>query len=85
MVDPRRLELLLELSRLGSMREVSEAMGITTSTVSQQIAVLAREANRPRRLTCSPRTRPACSVAAWSASLSVRVEPGDAVRCGALP
>ena len=59
MVDPRRLELLLELSRLGSMREVSEAMGITTSTVSQQIAVLAREANRPRRLTCSPRTRPA--------------------------
>ena len=39
MVDPRRLELLLELSRLGSMREVSEAMNITTSTVSQQIAV----------------------------------------------
>ncbi len=47
MVDPRRLELLLELSRLGSMREVSEAMGITTSTVSQQIAVLAREAGTP--------------------------------------
>jgi DNA-binding transcriptional LysR family regulator len=46
-VDPRRLELLLELSRLGSMREVSEAMGITTSTVSQQIAVLAREAGTP--------------------------------------
>ena len=47
MVDPRRLELLLELSRLGSMREVSEAMNITTSTVSQQIAVLAREAGTP--------------------------------------
>ena len=46
-VDPRRLELLLELSRLGSMREVSEAMNITTSTVSQQIAVLAREAGTP--------------------------------------
>src|SRR5208282_1822763 len=43
-MDPRRLELLLELSRLGSMREVSEAMDVTTSTVSQQIAALAREA-----------------------------------------
>ena len=43
-VDPRRLELLLELSRLGSMREVGEALHVTTSTVSQQIAALAREA-----------------------------------------
>src|SRR6266567_4715535 len=41
LVDPRRLELLLELSRLGSMREVGEAMHVTTSTVSQQIAALA--------------------------------------------
>jgi len=47
LVDPRRLELLLELSRLGSMREVSEAMDVTTSTVSQQIAALAREAGTP--------------------------------------
>ena len=47
MVDPRRLELLLELSRLGSMREVGEAMHITTSTVSQQIAALTREAGTP--------------------------------------
>src|SRR5438876_4429713 len=44
LMDPRRLELLLELSRLGSMREVGEAMHVTTSTVSQQIAALAREA-----------------------------------------
>jgi len=44
LVDPRRLELLLELSRLGSMREVGEALHVTTSTVSQQIAALAREA-----------------------------------------
>ena len=43
-MDPRRLELLLELSRLGSMREVAEQQQVTTSTVSQQIAVLAREA-----------------------------------------
>ena len=47
LVDPRRLELLLELSRLGSMREVAEAMNVTTSTVSQQIAALAREAGTP--------------------------------------
>ena len=47
LVDTRRLELLLELSRLGSMREVGEAMQVTTSTVSQQIAALAREAGTP--------------------------------------
>jgi DNA-binding transcriptional LysR family regulator len=46
-VDTRRLELLVELSRLGSMREVGEAMQVTTSTVSQQIAALAREAGTP--------------------------------------
>jgi DNA-binding transcriptional LysR family regulator len=43
-VDPRRLKLLLELSRLGSMRAVADRLGYTTSTVSQQLAVLAREA-----------------------------------------
>ena len=43
-MDVRRLRLLLELSRLGSMREVAEELGYTTSTVSQQLAALAREA-----------------------------------------
>jgi DNA-binding transcriptional LysR family regulator len=43
-MDPRRLELLLELSRLGSMRAVADTMNVTTSTVSQQIAALSREA-----------------------------------------
>jgi DNA-binding transcriptional LysR family regulator len=42
-MDPRRLELLLALSREGSMRRVSESLGVTTSTVSQQIAALAGE------------------------------------------
>jgi DNA-binding transcriptional LysR family regulator len=42
-VDTRRLHLLLELSRLGSMREVAETHRLTTSTVSQQIAALAKE------------------------------------------
>src|SRR3954467_1655604 len=46
-MDPRRLELLLELSRLGSMRAVAEPQRVTTSTVSQQLAVLAREAGTP--------------------------------------
>ena len=46
-VDPRRLELLLQLSRLGSMRAVADVMGVTTSTVSQQIAALAQEAGTP--------------------------------------
>jgi DNA-binding transcriptional LysR family regulator len=46
-VDPRRLEFLLELSRLGSMREVAQALQVTTSTVSQQIAALAQEAGTP--------------------------------------
>ncbi|WP_274917828.1 LysR family transcriptional regulator [Streptomyces sp. WZ-12] len=42
-METRRLHLLVELSRLGSMRAVAEATGTTTSTVSQQLAVLARE------------------------------------------
>ncbi|MBB6348745.1 DNA-binding transcriptional LysR family regulator [Nonomuraea muscovyensis] len=43
-MDVRRLQMLLQLSRLGSMREVADELGTTTSTVSQQIAALAREA-----------------------------------------
>jgi DNA-binding transcriptional LysR family regulator len=42
-VDTRRLQLLLALSRLGSMRAVADVHHLTTSTVSQQIAALARE------------------------------------------
>ena len=42
-METRRLRILLELSRLGSMRAVADEMGITTSTVSQQVAALAGE------------------------------------------
>ena len=42
-VDTRRLQLLLALSRLGSMRAVADTHHLTTSTVSQQIAALAKE------------------------------------------
>jgi DNA-binding transcriptional LysR family regulator len=41
------LQLLAELARLGSMRAVADELGYTTSTVSQQIAVLTREAGTP--------------------------------------
>ena len=46
-MDPRRLDLLLELSRLGSMADVAAERRVTTSTVSQQLAALAREVGTP--------------------------------------
>jgi DNA-binding transcriptional LysR family regulator len=42
-METRRLQLLTELSRLGSMRAVADVLDITTSTVSQQIAALSAE------------------------------------------
>src|SRR3954453_18874574 len=42
-VETRRLQLLVELAPPGFMREVAEEMGLTTSTVSQQLAILARD------------------------------------------
>src|SRR5438067_3713237 len=93
-VDPRRLELLLELSRLGSMREVGEAMHVTTSTVSQQIAALAREAGTPliepdgRRVRLTPAGRRLAehavtilaAVEAARADLDPHAEPAGTVR-----
>ncbi|MCP3422235.1 LysR family transcriptional regulator [Nocardioides pinisoli] len=46
-MDVRRLRMLLELSRLGSMHEVADALGTTTSSVSQGIAALARDVGSP--------------------------------------
>jgi DNA-binding transcriptional LysR family regulator len=43
-METRRLHLLAELARHGSMRAVADELGVTTSTVSQQLAALAREA-----------------------------------------
>lgn len=42
-MDTRRLSYLLELSREGSMRGVSDLLGVSTSTISQQLALLAEE------------------------------------------
>ena len=46
-MDVRRLRMLLELSRLGSMHEVADTLGTTTSSISQGIAALAREVRTP--------------------------------------
>lgn len=46
-MDVRRLRMLLELSRLGSMHEVAAELATTTSSVSQAIAALARDAGSP--------------------------------------
>lgn len=42
-METRRLQYLYELSRVGSMRGVADLLGTTTSTVSQQIALLSRD------------------------------------------
>ncbi|MGY0021178.1 LysR family transcriptional regulator [Streptomyces sp. cg35] len=40
-METRRLRMLVELSRLGSMRAVADTLRTTTSTISQQLAALA--------------------------------------------
>jgi len=47
MIDARRLRLLLELSRRGTVTAVAEALAYTPSAVSQQLAALEREAGVP--------------------------------------
>jgi DNA-binding transcriptional LysR family regulator len=47
MIDARRLRLLLELARRGTITAVAEALGYTPSAVSQQLAALEREAGVP--------------------------------------
>lgn len=95
-MDTRRLELLLALSRLGSMRKVAEAFSLTTSTVSQQIAALAKEAGEQltepdgrlvrltpagRRLADHAVTILAAVDAAWL-DLDPDAEPAGVVRVG---
>jgi DNA-binding transcriptional LysR family regulator len=93
-METRRLAVLLELSRLGSMREVAEELGTTTSTVSQQIAALAREAGSPlvepdgRRVRLTPAGRRLAehavtilaAVEAARLDLDPRSEPAGIVR-----
>lgn len=47
MIDVRRLRLLLELTRRGTITAVADALAYTPSAVSQQLAALEREAGAP--------------------------------------
>ena len=47
MIDVRRLRLLLELARRGTVTAVASALAYTPSAVSQQLAALEREAGVP--------------------------------------
>src|SRR5258705_940380 len=98
-VDTRRLQLLLSLSRLGSMRAAAETHHITTSTVSQQIAALARDTGaqliepegRRVRLTPAGQRLAEHAVTILAAVDSARVdldpaaEPAGTVRVGGFP
>ncbi|KNE78900.1 MULTISPECIES: LysR family transcriptional regulator [Streptomyces] len=63
MLDPRRLHLLRELDRRGTIAAVAEALTFTASAVSQQLSVLEREAGVPllersgRRVVLTPAGR----------------------------
>ncbi|MEU3948982.1 LysR family transcriptional regulator [Streptomyces sp. NPDC029526] len=63
MLDLRRLRLLRELHRRGTIAAVAEALTFTASAVSQQLGVLEREAGVPllersgRRVTLTPAGR----------------------------
>ncbi|OBF20373.1 LysR family transcriptional regulator [Mycobacterium sp. ACS4331] len=95
-MDPRRLRLLLALSRLGSMRAVADSVGMSTSTVSQQIAALAAEAGTAliepegRRVRLTPAGRRLADHAvgilaaldAARADLDPRSDPFGVVRVG---
>lgn len=95
-MDVRRLRLLLELSRLGSMREVADELGLTTSAVSQQLAALATEAGTPllepvgRRVRLTPAgrrladhaVRILAAVDAARHDLDPDAEPAGTVRVG---
>ena len=78
-MDVRRLRVLLELARLGSMHEVAAELGTTTSSVSQSISTLAREAGTPlterdgRRVRLTPAGH---RLAEHAVTILAAVEPG---------
>ena len=95
-MDVRRLRMLLELSRLGSMHEVAETLGTTTSSVSQGIAALSRDLGSPllepdgRRVRLTPAGRRLAdhavtilaAVDAARLDLDPTAEPAGVVRVG---
>ncbi|WP_328473931.1 LysR family transcriptional regulator [Actinoplanes sp. NBC_00393] len=100
MLDVRRLRLLHDLNRLGTIAAVAEARAYTPSAVSQQLAVLEREAGvallerTGRSVALTPAGRVLVRHAetvlgaleeATAAVAAVRTGPAGPVRIGAFP
>jgi DNA-binding transcriptional LysR family regulator len=96
-MDLRKLKVLVELSRLGTMSAVAQATGYGTSAVSQQLAALEGEAGVPlleaagRRVRLTPAGRRLvghaerilAAVAAAELDLAAGAEPSGLVRVAA--
>ncbi|MEV0630753.1 LysR family transcriptional regulator [Nonomuraea wenchangensis] len=100
MLDPRKLHLLRELARRGTIAAVAEAVTFTPSAVSQQLSALEREAGVPllertgRRVSLTPAGRLLVEHAqavleqldrASAALAAVRGGPSGPLRIGAFP
>ncbi|WP_219508222.1 LysR family transcriptional regulator [Nonomuraea ceibae] len=100
MLDPRKLHLLRELSRRGTIAAVAEAVAFTPSAVSQQLSALEREAGVPllrrtgRTVTLTPAGHLLVEHAqavleqlerASAALAAVRGGPAGPLRIGAFP
>ena len=100
MLDVRRLRLLRELARLGTIAAVAQAFSYTPSAVSQQLSALEREAGVPlirhvgRRVALTPagselatRTEPVLALLeeASAALAAARSELAGELRIGAFP
>jgi DNA-binding transcriptional LysR family regulator len=100
MLDVRRLRLLLEVHRRGTIAAAAEALGYTPSAVSQQLAALEREAGVPLLERDGRRVRPTPAAQALlertqriladleEAELelaSAHTEPSGVITAGAFP
>ncbi|GAA2374740.1 LysR family transcriptional regulator [Nonomuraea africana] len=100
MLDPRKLRLLRELSRRGTIAAVAEALTFTASAVSQQLSALEREAGLPllertgRTVVLTPAGRVLVEHAgavleslerAEAALAATRTGPAGPLRIGAFP
>ncbi|MFG2412945.1 helix-turn-helix domain-containing protein [Streptomyces goshikiensis] len=95
MLDVRRLRLLRELARRGTIAAVAEALAFSPSAVSQQLGVLEREAGLPLlertgrrvRLTRTSSGTPRPSWNGWSGPrpISPKRARGSSAPCASAP
>ncbi|MFE3450892.1 LysR family transcriptional regulator [Nonomuraea sp. NPDC059194] len=100
MLDPRKLRLLRELARRGTIAAVADALTFTASAVSQQLSALEREAGLPllertgRTVVLTPAGRVLVEHAeavleslerAEAALAATRTGPAGPLRIGAFP